>query len=167
MGASILYRTPPKIGKKSTPRSVQNDFFSLEMYFFEIGFEESAFFYVDWSGLGLKSSFERPIHEKSDFFLIFRPSKSSIFRLYSHSRGVSHHFQPSLSSLPIGKSQPQLRPPKMSSQFTTLTKYTGARFYRKNTMKTRSSILCQCGELVCPSILTGQNRRGHMLKQKS
>ena len=50
------------------PPDPSKRFFS---YFFELGFEESAFFYVDWSGLELKSSFERPIHEKSDFFLIF------------------------------------------------------------------------------------------------
>ena len=42
---------------------------------------------------------------KIKLFCIFRPSKSSIFLVYSHFRSVWHHFQPSLSSLPIGKSQ--------------------------------------------------------------
>ena len=45
-----------------------------------------------------------------NFLTNFWPSKSSIFLVYSHSRGVSHHFQPSLSSLPIGISHMSLRP---------------------------------------------------------
>ena len=45
-----------------------------------------------------------------NFLTNFWPSKSSIFLVYSHSRGVSHHFPPSLSSLPIGISHMSLRP---------------------------------------------------------
>ena len=45
-----------------------------------------------------------------NFLTNFWPSKSSIFLVYSHSRGVSHHFQPPLSSLPIGISDMSLRP---------------------------------------------------------
>ena len=45
-----------------------------------------------------------------NFLTNFWPSKSSIFLVYSHSRGVSHHFPPPLSSLPIGISHMSLRP---------------------------------------------------------
>ena len=57
-----------------------------------------------------KSSSDDPFQAIFHFFIDFSRGKSTIFLGYSHSRGVSHHFQPSLSSLPIGISHMSLRP---------------------------------------------------------
>ena len=112
MEASILYPTPPKIGKKSTGRPLQNEFFNGVLGSGVVTAEFALKNWLERNSQCSKIFFLDPIQPLFHFFSEKLCKKSTIFCFYSHSRGVSHHFRPSLSSLPIGKPQPQLRPPK-------------------------------------------------------
>ena len=64
---------PPtrKIGKKSTGRSLQNDLFSLEMYLFEIGFEESGCFSLSMQIFSSFALWNVPFMKNLTFFSFF------------------------------------------------------------------------------------------------
>ena len=101
-GASILYRT---LGKAA--------FLTISLHkcpLLTSGIDPAWSKYPPGSILDFFWLFKKIILAIFNFLTNFWPSKSSIFLVYSHSRGVSHHFQPSLSSLPIGISHMSLRP---------------------------------------------------------
>ena len=77
---------------------------------FDLGNRSGVVDSPPWFGLWFFWLFKKFILAIFNFLTNFWPSKSSIFLVYSHSRSVSHHFQPSLSSLPIGISHMSLRP---------------------------------------------------------
>ena len=108
----LLFCMPtPEIYEKNWPS--KSSFFKISLHkcpLLTSGIDPAWSKYPPGSILEFFWLFKKFILAIFNFLTNFWPSKSSIFLVYSHSRGVSHHFQPSLSSLPIGISHMSLRP---------------------------------------------------------
>ena len=105
LGASILIAHHQTIWPGFLIKFVRFGRFNLLLAHSELGFVISDPFLTGVWGFSAQNIFWEPILTIFRLFSNFWPSKSSVFLVYSHSRGVSHHFPPPLSSLLIEMKQ--------------------------------------------------------------